>query len=558
MATAKPDGDAHVNPKLPSWDGNWATWNDYKFQVELEVDSTASDDICRLGPKLVRNLTSKAWEAVSDIDRDKLKKEGGIEYMLEHLQKKRGRLTVDLLGDALSSYFQKSEIMRREGESWSDYEVRHDHHIREISKALKAIGSSNPVPSEIFGWFMLHQFLEMEPSDIATVKSVSASYKLEDVYGSMRKLWGGDALPLKDAERKKIKSASRVLMVDDDTGEFPILAAEDDEEDEYEPNDHDEVHAMYEEAAEALLADPTNPEVLANFQETKKLKYTEARRALDRARTSRGFFPKGRGKGGRQDLSQVKCIRCGKMGHKAQSCRQAARDRPSPPKENNGRVGFVGGSWPLPEDALPSSSVLVTMNVPEVYECEPQFIGSAIQDQTRNKAVIDCGATESIVGDFMLQDFQDELCHLGFDGDAEVKIDRAVRRNFLFGNSETSRAIGLAQVTAGICGQEKTLDVHVVQGGTPFLLSSRWLYEQEAVINFKTGKACFPHLSEKQVQLERSPSFHLLLPLTAFQGNEELLQSLLVEPEDEDSLVNALAAESTVPDREASSQHAAH
>ena len=74
------------------------------------------------------------------------------------------------------------------------------------------------------------------------------------------------------------------------------------------------------------------------------------------------------------------------------------------------------------------------------------------------KAVIDCGASESIVGDCMLQDYCEELERLGFDTEQEVMVDRDVRRNFLFGNSATSTALGLAKVTAGVCGNEVPLD----------------------------------------------------------------------------------------------------
>ena len=42
-------------------------------------------------------------------------------------------------------------------------------------------------------------------------------------------------------------------MVDDDTEEFPILAAEDDEEDEYEPNDHEKSQVSQTPAAAICL-----------------------------------------------------------------------------------------------------------------------------------------------------------------------------------------------------------------------------------------------------------------------------------------------------------------
>ena len=204
-----------VNPKLPSWDGLWSKWQSYRLSVELEMDGTSKEDLERLAPRLVRNLTGRAWDSITEIDRSKLKGESGVNYMLEFLEAKRGKLKVDTLGDALSSYFQSSKVARQDGESWSDYEVRHDQYVREINKALREVGSSAIVPPEIYGWFLLHQYMRLEPSDVATVKSVANGYKLDEIYGAMRKLWNGDTLVVKDAERKK-RHATKVMMVRED------------------------------------------------------------------------------------------------------------------------------------------------------------------------------------------------------------------------------------------------------------------------------------------------------------------------------------------------------
>lgn len=176
----------------------------------------------------------------------------------------------------------------------------------------------------------------------------------------------------------------------------------------------------------------------------------------------------------------------------------------------------------------------------EIFSASPGFIGASTHEATRDKAIIDCGASESIVGANMLQDFCDTLSSLGFDPQDEVQVDRQITKSFIFGNNETSSSLGLAKVNAGVCGSEHAMDLHVVEGSTPFLLSSRWLWEQEAVINFKTGKAIFPKISDKQIQLERAPTFHLLLPLTAFEGNHGVTDDVFVDPKDDDVPVREL------------------
>ena len=133
------------------------------------------------------------------------------------------------------------------------------------------------------------------------------------------------------------------------------------------------------------------------------------------------------------------------------------------------------------------------------------------------------------------------MIDLGFDANAEMSIDRGVQKSFLFGNDQSSNALGMAKFTAGTCGQEQTIEAHVVDGGTPMLLSSKWLYDPEAIINFKTGRALFPKISPQQVQLERSYTFHLMLPLNAFGGCTELVEGLFVKSDVPDPLIDLLS-----------------
>ena len=83
--------------------------------------------------------------------------------------------------------------------------------IREIAKALKEM-SAGEVLSEVFGRFVLNHYAGLEPSDVATVKSVAQTHKLEDINATMRKLWSGDSLAQKDQEKKRAKNVSRVMM----------------------------------------------------------------------------------------------------------------------------------------------------------------------------------------------------------------------------------------------------------------------------------------------------------------------------------------------------------
>ena len=82
--------------------------------------------------------------------------------------------------------------------------------------------------------------------------------------------------------------------------------------------------------------------------DAKKNFYKEARRALDKHRTSRGFYSdkgKGKSKGGQNSEKGFtgRCMRCGKVGHKAMNCRQSIMGASASGGKgaDSGRVGFV-------------------------------------------------------------------------------------------------------------------------------------------------------------------------------------------------------------------------
>ena len=116
--------DTGVNPKLPTWDGDWRTFSDYRLACQLEKDGLKDDEQITLAPKLARNLTGRAWEACLDIDRTKLRKEDGLDYLLEYLKEKRGRQKVDILGEALEKYFASGDAVRHDRENLNDFEQR--------------------------------------------------------------------------------------------------------------------------------------------------------------------------------------------------------------------------------------------------------------------------------------------------------------------------------------------------------------------------------------------------------------------------------------------------
>ena len=250
-----------TNPKLPTWNGDWKTLSDFKLACYVELDGLKQEEQVTLAPRLARNLTGKAWEACLDIDREKLRAEKGLEYLLDFLKKKRGKQQVDVLGEAFEKYFQSAEVIRHDKENLNDYEQRLQVFLRDIQRALSEIGATEKVPTEIYGWFLLNKHIRLEPSDVATLKSQSASYKLEDVLQALRKMWGGESLTQKDQERRRSATAGRAYYgqeeADDEEDETGVWWADGEEESEDDEAAENEV--WFEEAVEAFQANRTRP-----------------------------------------------------------------------------------------------------------------------------------------------------------------------------------------------------------------------------------------------------------------------------------------------------------
>ena len=145
-----------IDYKYPTWDGSWDRWLDYHLRVELRADGMKQEELPFLGPRLVSNLSGRAFDAISDIDREKLRKEEGWKYPLDFLAKTRGKEKVDLLGDAFNEFFVKRDIYHKDGEEFVDYEPHFKMLIRKLEKALKESGSQGQIPSELFGWYLLN------------------------------------------------------------------------------------------------------------------------------------------------------------------------------------------------------------------------------------------------------------------------------------------------------------------------------------------------------------------------------------------------------------------
>ena len=487
----------------------------------------------------------------------------GVEFLLEHLRAKRGKQQVDLLGDALEKYFQLGDAMRKDGESLNDFEKRHAVCVRDIAKAMAEVGSEKvSVPTEIYGWYVINRLMKLDHSEVAMVKAKASSYKLDDVLGALRKMWGGESLSHRDKEHQKGSSHRAYVNVtsyeDDTTCSPSVLMNEADYEDDLaaEEEQVEDSYVMYEDALNAMMSSPEDETCWANFQDAKKMFYKDARKALDRNRVNRGFYPNSKGTGkGKGSLSTSRsagngetfdghCIRCAKYGHKAEFCKHMVNPKnsasSSSDKGSRSGVGFVFGVLDTVNSGMGEMEIASTEGkidqtsgmretTAPVDATKVQPIFATLKEQAHACAILDSGASESVVGVCTLQDVCDHLNKLGFNPQDEVHIDRDTSREFIFGNNQSAHSLGVAEVNAGLAGKELALQAHLVEGPTPLLLSSKWLHDHAAVIDFQSGQARFDFTDGKTIQLQRTQTHHLLLPIDAFMGNAEVLTQMQIE-----------------------------
>ena len=85
----------------------------------LLLDETKKENREYLGPKLARRLTGNAWDNVESIERDKLKQEDGVSYLLGFLEKQMTGTQGQNMGSRIMGYFVHHH--RKPGQSPQDY-----------------------------------------------------------------------------------------------------------------------------------------------------------------------------------------------------------------------------------------------------------------------------------------------------------------------------------------------------------------------------------------------------------------------------------------------------
>ena len=87
-----------------TWDGEPSTWNDFCRRVRLTFEQTPRRKRNHLlAPRIVSELTGRAWAITGDLSHKELCRRDGVIYLLQYLKESLGRLPVPDIGVRLEA-----------------------------------------------------------------------------------------------------------------------------------------------------------------------------------------------------------------------------------------------------------------------------------------------------------------------------------------------------------------------------------------------------------------------------------------------------------------------
>ena len=193
--------------------------------------------------------------------------------------------------------------------------------------------------------------------------------------------------------------------------------------------------------------------------------------------------------GATRDDSQLTCLRCGALGHRAAVC---PAEKPKPKSTSTAQAPFV---------CYCDEASLVA---------ESQELPSTSEAIAQGNCIIDSGATKSLGSVYALEQV------MRLSSETNFVVDTQDQPRFGFGNSTEDVCLSTTQVPISAGGRAGHLRVHALDRGQgPILLSIEALRNLKAVVDFSEDLMVLRGLNARKViRLGRSSSGHQLLPLT--------------------------------------------
>ena len=480
------------NEPPPEYDGksDYRTW---KKKLRLWTKITRTPGHLQ-GARVWTRLSGRAWEALEALDVEDVEDDGGLEVIVDALDKRLLPEEETEMFDALEEVFYGEA--RKKGRKWPDHVTRVENSFRRLDRLKVSL------PDEVKGFLALRKS-GLKPDARVAVLSLTGGSLVMDKVRIALKRYADEYLREPAGSSKTVYAAQAEDYADEDTEAFALA---------------DEVEKHMEEEIEgALVALNQGPD--DDYEEDDAaeilLAYKEARRGLQDHRLGRGYRHgpvAGRTANGRtykiagklnlQELiARTRCKICRVKGHWARDC----------PNKGKGKAGKAGkGDHAKPDGAEPTFFVYmadsINEHVEEAYEGE--------NDHELPKAgygIIDTGCTKFLIGEETLNDWQDTL-----NEKYNLEIVRAPgKQKFKFGNGEVLVAKEIAQIPVGIGGISGIVRPYIIPGRTPMLISKGFLKALGGRVDLGTDKLELPKIGVT-VEIEGGVGKHPTVNLMDF------------------------------------------
>lgn len=503
------------------------------------------------GPKLMSYIAGEAEVLLEGIEVAKICSEDGAKAIWEVLDEKYGPQQIDLLQEAMKTYFHELHV--KNGESFRQFHVRYDAARRKLEDLEVKL------PPVVLGFMFLKKLRLDSAAESMVLTATSGDLTYDKVIKAVKAVFpDGKGTNVgksskdhsRDAFQAEDESAEGDL--DEEQSALEIMVSDLQEKDDYEDED-----------------------ILDAYES-----YTEVRRRMQEQKKSRGFYPRqpekprtgyqitGSIRGRIEAMkSRTRCHNCRQFGHWKKECparnKGSASSASSSSKNDKKEVLLVeqdeatkklweafyvteeeaDKTFPwgagLPNDCRNSGNAdthstgnrqregdafpVVQMSVRRP-EREGSVVGphdAHVSDQfLHDSSLTTCGVPDTacrktLVGKETLHRIEAQLLKRG------MKVKRAkVSNEFRFGNAGTLQSHEVAMIPGHIAGKRIVVKAAVLPGSgaeTPLLLSKEFLRQLGTVMNLGEDQAVFPKLGVKVKMLETLRG-HYALPLFDFSG----------------------------------------
>lgn len=476
---------------IPSYDGATPV-RDFRRRVALFEASTGIDKEYRAG-KLVEQMSGLAWKCTETLDLSKLRSEGGVEYLLGHLQQELEPVEYIRVFETLHTFFKG--FKRQRGESF----ITFDMNFRSQMQKLDEVGAG--LSGIVKSWWFLETAALGQELRKQVITASGGSYQYERLREALMAIVPSvdkdntdpsstnastTSQPLRPKFfRQKNVQINKVHMVDDD----------DEDPAELQPQEEDE----------ELMPAEADPEEL---ERQAQVLITQASKRRAQVEQARGFGKVETPEQRKQRIAALKakmpCSAC-----KANGRTTFGHWRSDPECPFFGKTdGKAGKSvFVVAHDAAELSSSdegeVFMVNVSTVFGTN--FAHGDQQQVDPFLALSDTCCARSVCGAAWMQDVMQEMWKRG-----QMFYVLPERQAFRFGAGPRiwSEFAVVLPTSLGPEGTAVYLRISVVPVEVPMLVSRQVLVDLGAIMDMPGAKISFQRLGTSVV-LETTPSNHL-------------------------------------------------